>query len=75
MHAALELKKQADAGVLSLKQQTAASVGILEGERVQLQNVGIKLEQYAGHAIQGWTQQCCHRVQSGGTDLRAAGSH
>ncbi len=52
MQAALELKKQADAGVLNLRQESVASVERLEDHRVQLQNVGLKLEQAAGHAIQ-----------------------
>ena len=52
VQAAVELKKQADAGVLNSRQQTAASVERIEAERVQLQNVGLKLEQAAGYAIQ-----------------------
>ena len=52
VQAALELKQQADASVLNSRQQTAAAVERIEAERVQLQNVGLKLEQAAGYAIQ-----------------------
>ena len=51
VRAVTDLQKRADAGILQLRQQTAASVEQLAAERVQLQNVGVKLEWAAAQAI------------------------